>query len=54
MKLVVIILKRISLKSKKPQAPDAFELRLSRIGKREARIAPHKVLFTPPLPLQEA
>jgi len=54
MKFVVIILKRIGRKSDKPQAPDRFELRLKRIGAREARVAPHKVLFTPPLPLQEA
>lgn len=54
MKLAVKILKRVGLFSGKAQAPDTFELRLKRIGAREARVAPHKALFTQPLPLQEA
>ena len=52
------ILKRLATGSGKKakrqaRAPDPFELRLKRIGAREARVAPHRGLFIQPLQLQE-
>ena len=54
MKVAVRLLKRLGLFADKAQVPDSFDLRLKRIGARESRIVPQKVLFRPSLPLQEA
>lgn len=54
MKFAITILKRVGLVSAKAKAPDPFDLRLKRIGAREARVAAHAVLFIQPLQPQEA
>jgi hypothetical protein len=48
------LLQRFGLFAQKSEGPDAFDLRLQRIGSREARVIQRKVLFRPALQPLEA
>ena len=45
MKLAQTLLARFGLFAQKPQGPDAFDLRLARIGTRERRLQVRLALF---------
>jgi hypothetical protein len=54
MKLAQALLSRFGLFAQKPQGPDAFDLRLQRIGTRERRLQVRLALFKWQPQLQEA
>lgn len=54
MQLKLALLGKFGLFAQKDEGPDAFDLRLQRIGSREARVIDRKVLFRPELPPLEA
>ena len=54
MKLAQKVLARLGLFTQKPQAPDAFDLRLQRIGTRERRLQVRLSLFKGQPQLTEA
>lgn len=47
MKLVYALLARFGLFVRKDEGPDAFDLRLQRIGSRERRLKVRRFLFRP-------
>lgn len=54
MKFGYTLLARFGLFAQKPEAPDAFDLRLARIGTRERRLQVRLHLFKGQLQLMEA